>query len=260
MFRQKIMIATAFLLALTFCFPASSFAFGKKVKKQAKFKVRIENISAAEGLAAEDGSKYPFALSPGMFVITKNKSDFFKAGKKAKTGIEAQAEDGNPEILAKKLSTRIGSINTGIFNTPLGTEKPAPILPGQVYEFEFMATEGAKINVIAMYGQSNDLFYAPKNAIDLFVGGKALSGDLTEKFLLWDAGTEVNEPLGIGKDQAPRQSAPNTGKAENGIIRLANNSVASNIASKQGAISFIESGSTLFPATKDVLRVTITAQ
>jgi hypothetical protein len=37
--------------------------------------------------------------------------------------------------------------------------------------------------------------------------------------ILWDVGTEVNQEPGIGPDQGPRQKAPTTGKAENGVVR-----------------------------------------
>jgi hypothetical protein len=35
---------------------------------------------------------------------------------------------------------------------------------------------------------------------------------------LWDAGTEVNQEPGVGEDQAPRQSGPDTGADENGTV------------------------------------------
>lgn len=238
MLKQKFIVAIAFLSALFLGVQANGFALGAKAKKQAKFKVRIENVSNAEGLAAQDGSKYPFALSPGLFVVTERKMDFFKAGKKANNGLEAQAEDGNPEILAKNLLTKIGSAYMGIFNKPAGTAMPAPILPNGVYEFEFTAAEGMKLNFIAMYGQSNDLFYAPEKAIDLFADGEAVSGDITDRLMLWDAGTEVNQAPGIGSDQAPRQKATNTGAAENIKVGLVKDGFS-------------------YPNTKDVLRVTI---
>jgi hypothetical protein len=37
--------------------------------------------------------------------------------------------------------------------------------------------------------------------------------------ILWDAGTEVDQEAGIGSDQGPRQKGPNTGKAENGVVK-----------------------------------------
>ncbi|HVE55390.1 MAG TPA: spondin domain-containing protein [Pyrinomonadaceae bacterium] len=237
MLKQKFMIGFAAIAVLVLGMQASVFA----KKKTAVFKVRIENVSSSDGLAAADGSKYPFALSPGMYVVSSDKMDFFKAGKKASDGLEPQAEDGNPELLSKNLLSRIGSTKMGIFNLPVGAEKAAPILPGGAYEFTFAAEEGMKLNFIAMYGQSNDLFYAPEKAIDLFVKGEAVSGDITGKLMLWDAGTEVNQAPGIGDQQAPRQKAANTGAAENGVVGQVKDGFS-------------------YPNTKDVLKVTITRQ
>ncbi len=241
MLKQKFFIGFAVLAALVLGVQANAVAFGKKVKKEVKFKVRVENVAASDGLTAQDGSKYPFALSPGLFVVTNKKMDFFKVGKKASVGIEAQAEDGNPEVLAKSLLTKIGSVNMGIFNTPIGADKPSPAFPGGSFEFTFMATEGMKLNLAAMFGQSNDLFYAPESAIDLFVNGEAISGDITDRFILWDAGTEVNQAPGLGEDQGPRQKAANTGAAENGVVSL------------------VKDGFT-YPNTNEVLRITITQE
>ena len=237
MLKQKFMLGLAVAAVLILGMQEGVFA----KKKTAVFKVRIENISTPDGLAAEDGSKYPFALSPGMFIVTVDKMNFFKAGKKANTGLEAQAEDGNPEILSKSLLTEIGSAKMGIFNMPVGTDKAAPILPGGAYEFTFTAQEGQKLNFIAMYGQSNDLFYAPEKALDLFVKGEAVSGDITGKLVLWDAGTEVNQAPGIGDSQAPRQKAANTGADEKEVVRIVKDGFS-------------------YPNTKDVLKVTITRQ
>ncbi len=73
---------------------------------------------------------------------------------------------------------------------------------------------------MTMTGQSNDGFYgSAESGIDLYKDGKAISGNITSQIILWDAGTEVNQEPGIGPDQGPRQKAPNTGKAENGVVR-----------------------------------------
>lgn len=239
MLKQKFVVSFALLMALVLGVQSNIFASGKK--KTAKFKVRIENVSDSDGLMTTGGAKYPFALSPGMFVVTNQKTDFFKVGKKAGEGLERQAEDGNPEILSKSLLTKVGSLNMGIFNMPVGANEPAPILPNGAYEFSFSATEGMRLNLIAMYGQSNDLFYAPEKAIDLFTNGEAISGDITDKFMLWDAGTEVNQAPGIGDEQAPRQKTANAGKAENGVVGMVKDSFT-------------------YPNTKDVLKITITKE
>lgn len=76
-------------------------------------------------------------------------------------------------------------------------------------------------NLITMYGQSNDLFYAPKQALELFDStGDPLTGDITAELLLWDAGTEKNQAPGAGDEQAPRQKMANTGAAEKGVVGL----------------------------------------
>jgi hypothetical protein len=210
--------------------------------KPVTFMVRVENIAAAAGIAAPDGSKYPFALSPGFYIVTNKSSQIFTSGKPASRELEAQAEDGNPSLFFKKYLTRVGTLSTGIFNKPVGANVASPIFSGGAFEFEVYARPGMKLNLAFMYGQSNDLFYAPDNAIDLFdSNGRPVSGDVTDQIKLWDAGTEVNQTPGLGPDQGPRQKAPNTGADENGVVRLVNDGFT-------------------YPDTKSVLRVTITAQ
>lgn len=241
MLKKKLMAGFMALAAFVAVVGANAVTVAAQ-RKTATFKVRIENISSPDGIAGHNGAKYPFALSPGMFYANHKSMYFFNEGKKADAGLEAQAEDGNPELLSKKLLTRVGSTYMGIFNTPVGDEKPGPLLPGGVYEFTFKAEEGMRFNLIAMYGQSNDLFYAPTKALDLFdANGTPLSGDLTEQFLLWDAGTEKNQAPGMGDEQAPRQKMANTGAAENGVVGMVKDGFS-------------------YPNIKDVLRVTITAQ
>ena len=241
MFRKQ--VAAGIALAITFVIGIQSNApaFTKK-KNEKTFKVRIENISPADGIMTEGGSKYPFALSPGLFVVNHRKNYFFNEGEKADTALETQAEDGNPEPLSKKYLTKVGSTFMGVFNKPVGSDAPGPILPGGVYEFTFTASEGMKLSFITMYGQSNDLFYSQKQAIDLFdASGNPLTGDITSSLVLWDAGTEVNQAPGIGDEQAPRQKMANTGKAENGKVGDVKDAFT-------------------YPNTKDVMRVTITVE
>jgi hypothetical protein len=223
-------------------------AFGQQ--NSTNFKVRIENISKSE-LMTTGGAKYPFALSPGLFIVSKGGVELFKVGGKASAGLEAQAEDGNPEILADESKAKYASNPAGVFNTPVGANGPAPLLPGfatgmmvsgGAFEFTFSATKGMKLNLIAMFGQSNDLFYSNKKAIDLFdKKGNAVTGDVTSALSLWDAGTEVNQAPGTGDEQAPRQKAANTGKAENGKVGM------------------VKDGFT-YPNIADVLKVTITKE
>jgi hypothetical protein len=191
-----------------------------------KFTVRVENISNPEGMTASNGQKFPFALSPGMFVLSDKSAALFTEGKAArKNGLEMQAEDGNPSGLVAALVAMHHSSNLhGVFNMPVGAMAAGPIRPGDSYEFTVTASPGMKFFMTQMFGQSNDWFYAPgANGIALFDSkGKAISGDITEQFVLWDAGTEKDEEIGIGPNQGPRQKGPNTGDDEHGVVRRVN--------------------------------------
>jgi hypothetical protein len=191
-----------------------------------KFTVRVENISNPEGMTASNGQKFPFALSPGMFVLSDKSAALFTEGKAArKNGLEMQAEDGDPSGLVAALVAMHHSSNLhGVFNMPVGAMAAGPIRPGDSYEFTVTASPGMKFFMTQMFGQSNDWFYAPgANGIALFDSkGKAISGDITEQFVLWDAGTEKDEEIGIGPNQGPRQKGPNTGDDEHGVVRRVN--------------------------------------
>ena len=57
------------------------------------FKVQIENISSPDGQTASNGSKWPFALSPGIWAVHGKDVKLFTTDKKdTGMGLEAQAE------------------------------------------------------------------------------------------------------------------------------------------------------------------------
>ena len=197
-------------------------ALATRKSEPTRFTIRVENISKPEGMAAANGEKFPFALSPGMFVLSEKSAPFFAEGKAARmNGLEMQAEDGDPSGLVNALETMHHSSNLhGVFNTPVGAMAAGPIRPGDSFEFTLTAAPGMKLFMAQMFGQSNDWFYAPgPNGIALFDGkGKPFSGDVTDQLYLWDAGTEKDEEIGVGPNQGPRQKGPNTGEAENGVV------------------------------------------
>jgi len=218
--RQKLAIGLALLTA---CY-LSQFTIAVATRKveSTKFTVRVENISNPEGMTASNGEKFPFALSPGMFVLSEKNAALFTEGKAArKNGLEMQAEDGDPSGLVASLVAMHHSSNLhGVFNTPVGAMAAGPIRPGDSYEFTVTAAPGMKFFMTQMFGQSNDWFYSPgANGISLFdAKGMPVSGDVTDQFYLWDAGTEKDEEIGIGPNQGPRQKGLNTGEAENGVV------------------------------------------
>jgi hypothetical protein len=186
-----------------------------------KFTVRVENITQPDAFTASNGVKWSLAFSPGTAVVHIGNAPIFSEGKKDRgKGLEAQSEDGDPGMLAKSLKGTKGIKSVTVFNTPMGANAPGPITPGNVYEFVISAAAGDRLSITMMMGQSNDWFYAPAEAgIELFKNGQPISGDITAQLMMWDAGTEVDQEPGIGSEQGPRQKAPNTGEAENGVVK-----------------------------------------
>lgn len=130
--------------------------------------------------------------------------------------------------------------DSGAFNTPVGAQNPGPLLPGQSYEWTFYGSEGQYVNFATMFVQSNDWFFGPdERGIPLYANGKAKSGDVTDYVKLWDGGTEADQPVGEGQDQAPRQDGANTGAAD------ADNRVRQILSDE-------------LPAVNDLIQVTLT--
>ena len=112
--------------------------------------------------------------------------------------------------------------NAGVAALPVDGDAPGLALPGGAYEFVFHAHEGDYLSFATMLAQSNDGFLAPNEyGIALYDMGEPVSGDVTDQVYYWDLGSERNEPIGEGMYQAPRQAAPNSGPAGDGIVRLA---------------------------------------
>ena len=235
-------LSRAFVLAALAAAVAVPSVMAKPaLKGQTTFTVRIENVSTPATLKLTAGGTAPAPNSPGAWVVQDMPSRLFQSGKvQAGWGLEMQAEDGNPSMLAEHCMHHEGVLSAGVFNTPKGDDKPGPAFPGKAYEFTVSAKPGDRLAFTSMFGQSNDTFFAPDDkGIALFVNGRPMSGDVTSQVFLWDAGTEVNEEPGAGPNQAPRQSAPNTGPSES------------------KPVAKVHDGYT-WPKVSDVIRVTVT--
>jgi len=186
------------------------------------FKVQIDNISTTNEFAASNGVQWTLPFSPGVFVVTAKSNPFFAVGSSDRgNGLRSLAEDGNPVTLAQYAErTYPGS---GAFLVPAGGSKPKGILPGESFEFFVAARPGERLFFATMFGQSNDWFYSPNAGIALFsAAGGPLAGDVTAQVHLYDAGTEVDEELGIGPAQGPRQPHPRYGAPDpNPLVRPA---------------------------------------
>jgi hypothetical protein len=165
------------------------------------FTVTIKNTSTSTVL--------PGALAPLAWAVYPAGGSLFTTGSLATGGLEALAEDGDPEGLIEGLTT---ALSKGHLTDPLA--------PGETASFSFNASPGSVLSFASMVVETNDVFVGPeKNHVDLFDGrNEPLSGSLA--VALFDAGTEVNQAPGKGDAQAPRQSAPNTGTEEVNPISL----------------------------------------
>ncbi len=172
-------------------------------------------------------------------------------------------DDGGTTVPSSSFTVSIENVTTpsdffqsGVFNTPVGGSDPAPLFPGDAYEFTVDAGPnvlpgdgGTRISFVTMFVQSNDLFYAPgEEGIALYENGMPIGSngpeDVTAQINLWDAGTEVNETTG-GPNQKPQQdpAAEDVGMDENGVVTLIENNTD-------------EAGNTL-PADEEVIQVTV---
>src|SRR5258708_26650699 len=126
------------------------------------FTVRIENVSARDALKLSRKTE-PVGVAPVLYVIHTNRAPLFTSGQPDRgKGLEALAEDGPTGPLAESLKGQPGIVHVGFTDTPVGAGKPGGIWPGDAYEFKVTAKAGERLTIATMFGQSNDLFYAPR--------------------------------------------------------------------------------------------------
>ena len=186
------------------------------------FDVTVRNIA--------DVSAPEMAFSPGVFVAHTDPAttymeghpQLFKEGRPHLfNGLEALAEDGNPDPLYGYISTAgwMSEVpvdgSYGVFDTPVDASGPRLLRPGEEFHFSVDATPHTPfLSLATMLVQSNDWFVAtPANGVRLFDADRnPFSGTIPVH--VFDAGTEADEPLGVGPHQAPRQNGPNSGPAD----------------------------------------------
>ncbi len=196
--------------------------------------------------AASSGITYP--ASPGAWVVhTMGTRPLFKEGDPDYgQGIEHIAEDGNPSDLGGNLGTLDGQLSSAVFNMPVGSDAPGPIVPGSKYQFSFEASPGDSLSFATMLAATNDVFFAPSDTgIALFDAAKMpLDGDITDQIYFWDAGTEGNEEPGIGPNTVTNQLEPDTGDEGEHAVQL---------------LSDVDDGYS-YPAVAEVVKVTISSE
>ncbi len=193
----------------------------------------------ALGKYLADNSGLVTPISPGVWTITKkgmhpifqnNQLDYAE-------GLKFIAQGGDPTTLAASLKTKSGIISTGVFNMPKGASSPGPLMPGEKYEFTVKASKGDYLSFASMFGQSNDLFFAPSDmGIPLWIDKLPTFGDVSSQISVWDDGTEVDEYPGAGNHQPAR--------GPGGIVESKN-------------IVVVNDGF-MYPTTKSLIKVTVT--
>jgi hypothetical protein len=191
------------------------------INGQADFGIGLEGLAEdgaagplAEALAVHTGVNTP--LAPVAYTVHTGYNPLFTPGQKASSGLETLAEDGSPADLLPMLPGHAGAAAVG-----RGATGPSPIFPPDGnYSFEITASPGDRLSLATMFVQSNDWFYSLHNQPLFDAAGQPIEGNFTHVVQLYDAGTEVDEPIGFGASQAPRQAGPNTGPAEGGTVQM----------------------------------------
>jgi len=75
------MLATALALLTVGYLSQFTVATATHKSEPTKFTIRVENISNPQGMTASNGQKFPFALSPGMFVLSEKNAALITAQK-----------------------------------------------------------------------------------------------------------------------------------------------------------------------------------
>ncbi|MEO0528170.1 MAG: spondin domain-containing protein [Bacteroidota bacterium] len=153
-------------------------------------------------------------FSPGLvYAFNTDVDPFFSQGGTVnpESGLEQLSEDGNnmPAVayfqnLGLPVAASNETVNVG---------------PGEDLTFTIEVPQGQdyKLGIGTMFVASNDWFISyNNNGVALFdENGTPFSGTSeSDESYLFDAGTEEDEPVGFGSNQAPGQSGPNQGPAD----------------------------------------------
>jgi hypothetical protein len=211
------------------------------------FKVVVQNVSTATTLEPGAMPDRTAPLSHGVWAVFTTGS-LFAVDQPADEGTARIAEDGMTTVKTNSLNNSSLIYSNGEFVAPGGPDSGAAIFVGESSMFMIKGKPGQKLQIQTMFVQSNDWFYSFNNGgLDLFNGSTPVTGDVTSSLVLYDAGTEADEPLGLGTTQKPDQDP-----------------LAINVG-PDDPVNMIKVASTkhpgfVIPATNSVIKVTITPQ
>lgn len=196
------------------------FEPGTKIEPELEaLALRSDPAPLAEALAEQTGVTP--VLSAGVHAIHRG-TPYLREGERASLGLEALAEDGDPQPLLGRLIDDLDCTQVGPFGVwAQGAGEPDALWPGDEVRIELTASADDRFSVLAADLQRNDdLIGLADGTLALFDAfGQPLEGDLTAELVRWDAGTEVDEPPGLGAAQGLRQVTPGHGYAQDGLLR-----------------------------------------
>lgn len=213
------------------------------VNAQQQVQITFENLQPSDG----------FYLTPVFAGFSDGSFDIFDAGTAASGSLEAIAEDGMVGGLQADFTAN-GVGQQTVFANAAGFAG-APVLdPGEAASQIFGLTTNSRIlNFATMVIPTNDSFIGNDNGIAILDAAGNFNGNQTIDFSfadIWDAGTEVNDLMGIPF------SAPNGSSSdENGVV-----SQGPNLANTNGLGTAAGTNINFGDAsTSPFLRLTITA-
>lgn len=135
-------------------------------------------------------------------------------------GFEAFAEDGDTSMLERYYSFALAQEDQQQIIVPShwsGAQTEVSLAPGETRESIVYPYHDLQLHI--RLSASNDRFLSfGAQGLLMITNGHFAGGDVTNQLKLWDAGTEIDEPLGAGANQPDRQADFNTGSEENGIV------------------------------------------
>lgn len=171
------------------------------------------NATGSQGAPLRLSSSYTVFSPAVLYAFSTAKDPWFVQGEQAKvsSGLEEIAEDGNNQVAYEYLK--------GLGLPVAKSNETAPVKPGESLTFTIEVPQGLdyKLGFGTMLVDTNDWFISyNNNGVALFdENGTAFSGTSeSDETYLFDAGTEADEEVGFGANQAPRQSGPNTGTTD----------------------------------------------
>ena len=170
------------------------------------FEVTVANVSTP-GTVATDRAMGTVPLSPPAYAVFSGADPMFTPGQNANLGTERIAEDGFPDEMVAILNAASNVSASGAVTSPGGPDNGPALFAGESVTFTVTARPGDRLQLETMFVQSNDWFYGfTGGGLALFSGDAPVSGDVTARLAVYDAGTEQDTAPGTGPDQKPAQA------------------------------------------------------